>query len=295
MNGSAGAPINLGVRVEMHWSDTVEDYYPVFPRPRWGFDKPTHAGIRQILEKSRATYEANLDNLNRHRDALYAVPYRKDPNLLGPFWGNVWFSCLDAASLVGFLLERHPKHYVEIGSGHSTLFARHAIDWGRLATTIASIDPQPRAEIDAICDCVIRSPLEECPPEIFDDLGPGDILFFDGSHRVFANSDTTVLFFDILPKLRPGVLVHLHDIFLPADYPPQWNARLYSEQYLLGAMLLCGAPPFRVVLPNYFACTDDRLADKVRGIFHAKPDERVPFVYNNGANIPGVSFWLETI
>lgn len=137
--------------------------------------------------------------------------------------------------------------------------------------------------------------MEDCPAETFDDLRPGDILFFDGSHRVFANSDTTVLFLEVLPRLRPGVLVHLHDIFLPADYPPQWNRRLYSEQYLLGAMLLCAAPPFRVVLPNYFAGTDPRLAETIRGIFDSRPGESIPFLYDNDAQIPGVSFWLETI
>ena len=279
----------------MKWSETVEDYYPVSPQPRWGFDKATHARIRQVLENSRATYEASLDDLEKYREALAGVPHLPMANAFQPFWNNIWFSCLDAASLVSFLLARRCQHYFEIGSGHSTLFARHAISWGKLATTITSIDPQPRAGIDAICNRTIRAPLERAQLEIFDELVAGDILFFDGSHRVFANSDVTTLFFDILPRLKPGVLVHLHDIFWPADYPAIWNARLYSEQYLLGAMLLCGAPPFRVVLPNYFACTDTRLSQRVRTIFNANPNYPIPFTYNNDAQIPGVSFWLETI
>jgi Methyltransferase domain len=276
------------------WSETVQDYYPISPRPRWGYENPPHAAIQRVLEGQRVNFEAALTDLGRHRDALYAVSYAYDPAGLTPRWDNVWFSCLDAASLIGFLLTRRPQRYIEIGSGHSTLFARHAVRWGELKTTITSIDPQPRADIDSICDEMVRCPLEDCAPEFFDALMPADILFFDGSHRVFTNSDTTTLFFDILPRLRPGVLVHLHDIFLPSDYPAVWNGRLYSEQYLLGAQLLCGAPPFKVVLPSYFVCMDENLGAQVRTLFDGRPDMPIPFTYNNGANIPGVSFWLET-
>ena len=161
-------------------------------------------------------------------------------------------------------------------------------------TSITSIDPMPRIKVDAICNKVVRSTLEDCALDFIESIEPGDILFFDGSHRVFTNSDTTVLFMDILPRLQPGILVHLHDIFLPADYPPVWNDRLYSEQYLLAAMLLCGSPPFRVVLPSYFVCKDGPLSDKVNAIFNDRPGAPIPFLYKNDANIPGVSFWLET-
>jgi hypothetical protein len=279
----------------MLWSQTVDDYYPVSPRPRWGFGQPVHPAMRDVLERSRPTYERCIDDLGRHRDALYAVPMAGSAAGTHPFWNNVWFSCLDAASLVSLLLTHRPKRYLEIGSGHSTRFARHAISWGKLSTEVISIDPQPRAEIDGICDRVVRAPLEDCDLGIFDCLSPGDILFFDGSHRVFTNSDATVLFFEVLPRLPPGVLVHLHDIFLPADYPPAWNGRLYSEQYLLGAMLLCPARPFRILLPNFFCCTDERMGARVRSIFEARPYQSVPFLYENGADIPGVSFWMETI
>jgi hypothetical protein len=138
-------------------------------------------------------------------------------------------------------------------------------------------------------------PLEDCDLTVFSKMESGDILFFDGSHRVFTNSDVTVLFFDILPRLKPGILVHLHDIFLPSDYPAVWNGRLYSEQYLLGAMLLCGNAPFKTILPNYFVCNDFRLGTQVKRIFDGRPGTPVPFYYNTGVEMPGVSFWLETI
>jgi len=281
-----------GVVMETRWSDTVQDYYPVTPQPRWGWGKPVHAGLHRCLNRARPTFEAVLENLRRYREALYAVP--TTPTALSPYWDNGWFSCLDAAALVGFLLMRRPRRYIEIGSGYATLFARHAVRWGKLETRITSIDPQPRTDIDGICDDILRCRLEDCAVDLFAALRPGDILFLDGSHRVFTNSDTTALFFDILPRLRPGVLVHLHDIFLPADYPAAWNGRLYSEQYLLGAMLMCGSPPFDVTLPCYFVCTDPSLSTRVKEIFEGRPAAPIPYLYENDASIPGVSFWLET-
>jgi hypothetical protein len=278
----------------MRWSNTVHDYHPVNPTPRWGFGKSTHPAIRSALDRSRGTFETVLRTIAANRAALHAVPYGEILLRWDPFWNNQWFTALDAASLVSFLLDRKPARYIEIGSGHSTRFARHAIRWGKLNTTLTSIDPMPHSNIDPLCDRVVRRRLEECDLEIFKELGPGDILFFDGSHRIFTNSDVTTFFFDILPQLSPGILVHVHDIFLPSDYPPQWNDRLYSEQYLLGAMLLCPEQPFRVVLPNFFVCTDAALGSTVRQIFRGEAGHDIPFYYDNEAQIPGVSFWFET-
>src|SRR5262245_52540208 len=108
---------------------------------------------------------------------------------------------------------------LSIGSGHSTKFARRAVvDYG-LPTQITSIDPHPRAEIDALCHRTIRKPLEETDLNVFDELEPGDVVFFDGSHQYFMNSDVTVFFLDVPPRLKPGTLVQVHDNTLPYDYP----------------------------------------------------------------------------
>lgn len=275
----------------MKWSETVQDYYPVEPRARWGHGQPRHTQVRAVLERSREVFRERLALIDRHKGALAAVPHAR-PTPLAAWWGNAGFSCLDAAALVAFLLERNPPRYVEIGSGNSTMFARHAIRHGGLQTHITSIDPQPRAEIDSISDTIIRRQLEQCDVDFVDELRPGDILFFDGSHRAFPNSDVTVFFLEILPRLKPGVLVHVHDIFLPDDYPPPWRLRMYSEQYMLAAMLLCPALPFRVILPNYFACTDPELSETVHDIFR---DGDIPFTYKNDVNCPGVSFWFEML
>src|SRR5262249_16912996 len=191
---------------------------------------------------------------------------------------------LDAASLVCFILETRAEVYFEIGSGNSTKFARHAIRLDSLQTKVISLDPQPRVEIDALCDEACRMRLEDSDHEIFSVLQAGDILFFDGSHRVFTNSDVAVFLLEILPNLPPGVLVHIHDIFLPLDYPPEWNDRLYSEQYILAAMLLCRDRPFDVILPNCYVTSDPTLSKMASALMSGTGTKPAP----------AVSFWIRT-
>ena len=283
---------------ERKWSDSVHDYYPVNPRPRFGFGLPPHAAITSVLDAGRRAYEGPIADIEACREILLAIGHQQQRRHIpdtSPTWNNVWFTALDAASLVAFLLARRPKQYLEIGSGNSTRFARHAIKIGGLATELISIDPQPRAEIDSLCTRVIRRPLEDCNLDIFKALGAGDILFFDGSHRVFTNSDVCVFFLEIMPVLKPGVLVHIHDIFLPDDYPPQWSGRLYSEQYMLAAQLLCDRPSFTVVFPNYFVACDADFSGRLSELFRGRDGyPAIPLRYPNRAQCPGTSFWLET-
>jgi hypothetical protein len=227
--------------------------YPINPTPRWGHGSPLHDGIAARLARTRARYVEMLERLAQYQSALYDIPLTAEPaSASSPSWINRFMEGLDAIALSCILLDRKPSRYVEIGSGNSTKFARHAIERGGLATSITSIDPQPRAEIDSLCDRFVRATLEDSDLSLFEELRAGDLLFYDGSHRVFTNSDATVFFLEVLPRLPAGVLVHIHDIFLPSDYPPEWNARLYSEQYLLAAMLLSSEPGFDIILPVNF-------------------------------------------
>ena len=260
-------------------------------RSRWGHGAAAHPQLLAALERDRADYERLLADMERQADMLRSVSQEHDPKSpLSPCWNNFWFTALDATMLVSFLLTRRPKNYLEIGSGNSTMFASHTLRAAALPTIISSIDPRPRAEIDALCHRKIRAPLEDCDIALFDELSAGDILFFDGSHRVFMNSDVTVFFLEIMQRLKPGVLVHIHDIFLPADYPPDWSQSLFAEQYMLAAMLLCGAPPFKVIFPSYFVCSDTALSARARTILGAMG---IPFNYPNAAKTLSSSFWLE--
>jgi VanZ family protein len=167
-------------------------------------------------------------------------------------WGNGWVSPFDAISIYGFLAIHNPRYYVEVGSGNTTLFAAQSIRDNNLRTKIISIDPCPRAEIDKICDKIYRMPFEDMDIDFFLQLSAEDILLVDNSHRSFPNSDVTVFFMEVLPKLPSGMLCAIHDIFLPSDYPEQWKQRWYNEQYLLGAYLLGGADDDEIICPNNF-------------------------------------------
>jgi hypothetical protein len=284
---------------ERRWSNYVHDYYPIDPKPRFGHDLPPHPEIAKRLDAARGGYEPAMAALAAAHDALHAIGHEARPRhspITDPTWNNVWFTALDAASLVAFLLAFKPKRYLEIGSGNSTKFARYAIKHGKLPTELISIDPTPRANIDALCTRVIRTTLETCDLAIFDQLESGDILFFDGSHRVFTNSDVTVFFLEIMPRLKPGILVHIHDIFLPDDYPPGWTGRLYSEQYLVAAQLLSFQPPFSIFMPNYFVMLDEKLGARIGELFRSKTGGiDIPARYPNRIECPGTSFWMQTL
>ena len=271
--------------------------YPVKVSPRYGYGKPPHQQLLGILEAGRVEYAKRLLGFCKLRESLSQIPDEPSEEGTEPCWGpQRFFSSLDAVALYGMLVEFRPKRFVEVGSGYSTKFACHAIRKHGLPSRITSIDPAPRAEIDEICDFVIRRPLEEVDLDIFEELEPGDFLFIDSSHRAFTNSDVTIVFMDLLPRLREGVVVHIHDIFWPYDYPPEWNGRYYSEQYLLGAYLLgAGASSAKVLLPNAFIVHDHDLAGsckpllEIAGIRRSCEDVASPY------GIGGGSFWMQMV
>jgi hypothetical protein len=265
------------------WSALAEDYYPVEFKPRWGHGVQSHSEINALLSTEIFKFKSLLIDFKNYTDVFDKVPFTETTKL-EPFWDNSWFSTLDAAALMYFLLSTNPTTYVEVGSGFSTKFARKAISDGSLKTKLISIDPHPRVEIDSICDEIIRSPLERLDLCVYESLEAGEIAFFDGSHRIFTNSDTTVFFLEVMPRLKSGVLVHIHDIFWPDDYTPEWNNRLYSEQYVLGAMMLSGMSNYEVVLPNYFVSTNTETSNLI-------DDLGIPTRYP-GTTKPGLSFWL---
>jgi hypothetical protein len=259
--------------------------HQIRPEPRFGHGRPEHPQIRALLESRRAHFAGLLDGFLGHEPRLTSIPLHGRKDGTGPYWDNGWLPPLDALALYGFLERARPLRYIEIGSGNSTKFARHAIEENALGTRITSIDPAPRAHINALCDETIRTPLERTDLTIFSELDAGDIVFFDGSHRIFMGSDVAVFFFEVLPRLRPGVLVHIHDIMLPADYPPHWRYRYYNEQYLLAAFLLANPTLFDIEWPSSFINRDEALSAPVRPLWQklAITDEYHP-----------ASFWLRT-
>jgi hypothetical protein len=136
----------------------------------------------------------------RHVDPLLCIP-RAQEDSSRPFWANDWFPPFDGASLYGLIAERSPPRYIEVGSGISTRFARQAISDLDLQTRIVSIDPHPHTVIDTLCDEVVHSRMEDVPREFWEGIGPEDLLFVDNSHRSFPNSDVTVFFAEVMPRI----------------------------------------------------------------------------------------------
>jgi Methyltransferase domain len=247
--------------------------------PRYGHGRPPHPLLAQLIEGSESNFRSALEEMAAYRAGLEAIPLRqRDPG--EPHWGNLWLPGMDAAVIYAYVRSHSPDCYLEVGSGSSTLFAQRARRDGRGSTRIVSIDPKPREGVDPVCDEVIRAPLESVDLSIFSELVAGDLVFVDGTHRTFMNSDATVFFLDVLPRLPSGVMVAIHDVFLPNDYPPQWRRRYYSEQYLLATHLL-GARTVRLRLASYHVSRQSRLM----GILGPLPELW-------GRASPPTSFWF---
>lgn len=264
----------------------IDDFY-IAPRPgvRYGFGKPGLQPLVALFESGTSRYRDTLSGFIPLIPELRAIGRNPDPaRPAAPAWVNGFLPGLDTIALYGMAATLKPRLYLEIGSGNSTRVVAAARQLHSPTTRIVSIDPQPRAEIDALCDQIMRAPLEEVDLAVFDDLRSGDILFFDGSHRVLQNSDVSVFFLEVLPRLASGVHVHVHDILLPNDYPSDWTERYYSEQYILATLLIFGAGMFEVVLPNRYITDYTRLADAFAPIWD---DPALAGVERHGA-----SFWM---
>jgi hypothetical protein len=170
-----------------------------------------------------------------------------------------WFPRLDAAAAYATVRRRRPARIVEVGSGHSTRFLARAVADGGLATAITCIDPNPRARLAGLAVAHVPRLLAEADPALLAGLEPGDVLFVDSSHVAMPGSDVDRLFLDVLPRLAPGVLIHVHDVFLPDAYPEAWAWRGYNEQLVVGALLQGGA--FEILFASRYAAT--RMAGRV--------------------------------
>ncbi len=230
--------------------------------------------IAEKLSQFRDNYEQFIRDLGGMVNFFNEIPTKPPSTLDGaimPHWSNNYLPPSDAIALCGFLFKYNPAVYMEIGSGNSTKFARRVISHFNLRTKIISIDPAPRAIIDSICDESVRAPMQMVPKGVFQALREDNILFIDGSHRCLQNSDVTYMFLDILPNLRPGVLIHFHDIFLPDDYPSEWAERFYSEQYLLGVLLLFGSG-YEILYSSKYVSLDPDLYKQFVTLLNKSPE-----------------------
>ncbi len=196
------------------------------------------------IDLRSAAQLALLDELARAYGADWArFPRDKTADPHAYYVDNRQFEGVDGEILYGLVRKHRPRRVVEIGSGFSTLLTAQALrDNG--AGELEAIEPfPPRVLRRHPLPRPVRlraQPVQSVPLAEFAALAPGDILFIDSSHVVKTGSDVVYEFLEILPRLGPGVLVHVHDIFLPAEYPRAWikeERRFWTEQYLLQAFL----------------------------------------------------------
>ncbi len=253
-------------------------------KPRFGHGLPPHDGLYEIINAERSVYQEYLKEFLGNKENLQSIK-KEDSDANKPMWNNMFLPGLDIVSLYGMLVKHKPKKYIEVGSGNSTKVAKKAIIENNLDTKIISIDPYPRAEIDHMVDQVIRMPFEDLKDfDLLNELEAGDILFIDNSHRCLPNSDVTVFFLETLPKLKKGVIVHIHDIYIPYDYPQFMCDRVYNEQYLLAVALLNGSSNFDLLFPCYFISEDKELSAIMEPMWQGEN--------TNGVEKHGGSFWF---
>jgi len=269
-------------------------YFPIYRNHLNGNDSFSPESKKQISEMfdTAVAKTTILEEIDPVKQLVMDLPL-KERNSIEPYLDNYFFGAVDALVLGAMMNKHKPPQIIEIGSGISTRYMKLFKNHFNLQTKIVCIDPEPRAEISGATDVNIRKPFEAAITTNDLELTPGDFLFMDGSHYVFQNNDTLSFFFKVLPSLPAGVIIHIHDIYLPHDYSENVTDQLWGEQYILAAMLLGGFKGFKVLLPTYYL-------SKANAAFQAVTEEinrsfkEKPFELRNKHN-EGYSFWMEKI
>ena len=220
-------------------------YAPLLPPPG---AQPPYPAIERLFEEHADQFAAVLDAVDARAESLESCK---------AMFEQSWFPSLDAAVAYALVRERKPRHIIEVGSGHSTRLLSKAV--GGVGEILA-IDPAPRADIAGLPGVRVKSStLQAAPDGVFDSLVQGDVLFIDSSHILMPGSDVDILLNRVLPRLPSGTLIHIHDIFLPFDYPSIWGWRAYNEQQGVVPLLTSGA--FRPLFSSVWA--ERRMADRL--------------------------------
>jgi hypothetical protein len=230
----------------------VKDYYAV-RAVHERLSAPLPSGLRLDRDAMRAM----LRRLARHNPSF---PFHRDrDSLYRYYFANPFFGCHDASVYFSILLEFGPQRVIEVGSGFSSrLLLDTSEHFFNNKIGITLIDPLlgSLTELKPPADANLLScRLQDVPLVLFDQLEANDILFIDSSHVGKTGSDVNFYMFHILPRLNPGVLVHIHDILCPFEYPPEWvldEKRSWNETYLVHAFLQYNSA-FEILYWNNFA------------------------------------------
>ncbi len=197
----------------------------------------------------------------------------------------------DAELLFSMIRKFRPSRIIEVGCGESTKMIQLAIrnnvaDDTSYTCEHICVEPYEMPWLESQNLTVVRKPVEQLGSDFFHKLGENDILFIDSSHVIRPQGDVLFLYLKVLPELRPGVLVHSHDILTPRDYFPHWvidQRLLWNEQYLLEAFLSFN-PSFQVI------CALNWLWHNYRN----ETDRAFPVLAKVRDDDPG-SFWIRRV
>ena len=237
----------------------------------------------ELLDSVAASYRAEYGSFPRDRARADCAFFLNNGNFFGA----------DAQMLYSMVRKYRPARLIEIGSGFSTLVSSLAIGKNRAEDPayrcqFTAIEPFSKHELLSQCENlseVIAAPVQQVSVDRFRELEANDIVFIDSSHVAKLGSDVNYEFLEILPRLRVSVLVHVHDIFIPFEYPRRWAVEegwFWNEQYLLQAFLSCNRA-FEVVWAA--SHMHWKFRDRVAAAFDL--DDRAPS--------PPASFWMRRI
>ncbi len=240
-----------------------------------------HAGIEMDLE-------AQLEKLKKWKSSYPALfkTLREDPQINTQCPGknylhNGAYPTPDAEIYAAMIADYRPENIIEIGVGFSTRIARRVVTELRLPCKITAIDPHPNADVKGAADQVLLSPVEKTDLKQIT-AREKLLLFIDSSHLVEAGGDGPFLYNQVLPALRPGTLVHVHDIFIPYDYPLRYKKLGYNEQYILQT-LLADSNRYRVVFSTQ--CMSRKYPELMQSVFSEVTGKEDLYF--------GASFWFE--
>jgi predicted O-methyltransferase YrrM len=240
------APFERKFHFRLYFLNFNECYWAI---PRWDqlTDRLWQNGSAMVgVEMNETQQLQRLEDFHRRFGSEFnALPRESTGNPTEYYTSNAMYGSVDGALLYWFIRDTRPKKMVEIGSGMSTMLSATALrknaEEGHPGE-LTAIEPDPSPAIKAGFPGLTRlipSLVQDVPLSLFESLEAGDILFIDSSHVLNIGGDVQYEFLEIIPRLKPGVLVHVHDIFFPVEYPKQLvkEGRFWDEQYLLQAFL----------------------------------------------------------
>jgi len=283
--GMKSTPLTRALFLKLGMYPVVDHYYdPLFdyrklrkhqPKDRFDFNVEN-----QLSLLSKFSFREELNVMPLKSPGGQSLQYYYENGSFGPGDAEFYYSIIRLIK---------PKKIIEVGSGFSTRVAIAAVqentraDLG-YACEITCIEPYEMPWLERTDVNLLRTKVEELSPEFFDSLEDGDILFIDSSHIIRPGGDVVTIILDLLPRLKKGVYIHFHDIFIPDDYPLTWlkdDFRMWNEQYLLEAFMTNNNLFEVICMMNFLTKNHFDALKNVFPVLEKQPDRQ-----------PG-SFWIK--